>query len=312
MTAGAAKAAADSYDVVIVGGGPAGLTAGIWLARYLHSVLLVDSGDPRNWETRGIHGFLGHEGVRPAALRGLGRDTCRGYGVELLDAAVARVERLERECFRVALETGTAVTTRRLLLAIGIRDVWPDAPGLERCYGATAHVCPDCDGYEARGKKTVVIGSGRKAVGMALALTTWTREIVVVTNGAPAEMTAAWMRKLDALEIPVLESRIRRVASAGGALRGLELEDDMMLDCEQIFFALGQGPADDLAAQLGCRRDEIGRVVADAHMHTSVEYVYAAGDIVHEPQIAILAAGTGAVAALAIHHSLVPPERQLD
>jgi len=300
------------HDVAIVGGGPAGLTAAIWLGRYLHSVVLVDSGDPRNWETRGIHGFLGHENIRPAKLRGLGRETCEEYGVTLVDATVSCVERVDDDRFTVAMGTGLTLVARRLLLAIGIRDDWPDVPGLERCYGATAHVCPDCDGYEARGQKTVVIGSGRKSVGMALALTTWTRTIVIVTNGAPAAMTPEWNAKLAALGIPVIEARIARVISDRGAARAIELDGGTSLDCEQIFFAIGQEPADDLAAQLGCRRDEIGRVITDEHAHTSVRHVYAAGDIVHAPQIAVLAAGSAAVAALAIHHSLVPADRRLE
>lgn len=301
-----------AYDVAVVGGGPAGLTAAIWLARYLHPVVVIDAGDPRNWETRGIHGFLGHEGIRPAELRRLGRETCRHYGAVLLDTGVSCVDRLDDETFRVALDGGAVLVARRLLLAIGIRDEWPDAPGLERCYGETAHVCPDCDGYEARGCRTVVIGSGKRAAAMALALTTWTREIVIVTNGARAGMTGEWTRKLDALDIPVLEERIRRVVSEHGEARAIELDNDVTLGCERIFFSIGQEPADDLAAQLGCRRDGIGRVITDDHAHTSVRNVYAAGDIVHAPQIAIAAAGTAAIAALAIHHSLLPAERRLD
>lgn len=301
-----------SFDVAIVGGGPAGLTASIWLARYLHPVVVIDSGDPRNWETRGIHGFLGHEGIRPAELRGLGRRDARRYGVAFVDAAAERVDRVNDEHFTVTLAGGDTLRARRLLLAIGIVDDWPAIPGLEQCYGATAHVCPDCDGYEARGRKTVVIASGRRAVGMALALTTWTHQIVIATNGEPAALTDGWMRQLDALGIPVLEARIERIESRGADARALLLEGGMELDCERIFFAIGQRAADDLAAQLGCRRDDIGRVITDERTHTSVRHVYAAGDIVHQPEIAILAAGTGAVAALAIHHSLVPPERRLE
>lgn len=301
-----------TYDVAIVGGGPAGLTAAIWLARYLHSVVVIDAGDPRNWETRGVHGFLGLEGIRPAELRGRGRDTAREYGAHFIDATVSCVDKEADERFRITLDGGMAIVAERLLLAIGIVDVWPDVPGLERCYGATAHVCPDCDGYEARDRKTVVIASGRKAVGMALALTTWTRQIVICTNGAPADIDAANLAKLDALNIPVLETRIECLKSEGGEARTLELEGGMCLDCEQVFFAIGQEPSDDLAAQLGCKRDEIGRAITDEHLHTSVMNVYAAGDVVHAPQIAIAAAGSGAIAALAIHHSLLPAGRKLE
>jgi thioredoxin reductase (NADPH) len=302
----------DTYDVAIVGAGPAGLTAAIWLGRYLRRVVVIDAGDPRNWETRGIHGYLGLEGITPAELRGRGRDDARKFGATLVDATVSTVDRLDDDLFRVTLESGATLTAARILLAIGVRDVWPDVPGLEKCYGDTAHVCPDCDGYEARGRKTVVIASGRKAAGLAFALTTWTREIVICTNGAPADMSTEIMAKLDALNIPIIEAPIECVRSSGGEARALELPGGMCLDCDRIFFAIGQEPSDDLGAQLGCKRDEIGRIVTDLHFHTSVRNVYAAGDIIHGPQMAIAAAGIGAVAALAIHHSLLPEGRRLD
>src|SRR3954469_3873004 len=113
------------YDVGIVGGGPAGLTAAIWSARYLHSVVLIDSGDPRNWETRGINGFLGLEGICPPELRERGRDTGRPLGVTLIDAIVLRVDRNGDDDFSICLHGGGKRRARRLLLAIGLRDVWP-------------------------------------------------------------------------------------------------------------------------------------------------------------------------------------------
>src|SRR4051812_24191206 len=111
------------FDVAIVGGGPAGLSAAIWLARYLHRVLLVDSGDPRNWETRGINGFLGHPGIRPAELRGMGRDEARSQGVELVDATCETVSKIGEETFELVLGNGVRHRARRLLLAIGLKDV---------------------------------------------------------------------------------------------------------------------------------------------------------------------------------------------
>jgi len=302
---------ANSYDVAIIGGGPAGLSAAIWLGRYLRRVVVIDAGDPRNWETRGIHGYLGLESITPAELRGRGREECRRYGVRLVDATVATVDQIEDGKFQVKLHTGELFSAARILLAIGVRDVWPDVPGLDTCYGATAHVCPDCDGYEARNKKTVVIAHGRKAAGLALALTTWTREIVICTNGEAAEMSAEILAKLDALDIPIIEAPIGAIKSSGSEARSIELPDGMVLDCDQIFFAIGQEPSDDLGKQLGCERDEIGRVVTDLHFHTSVRNVYAAGDIIHGPQMAIAAAGIGAVAAVAIHHSLLPDGQKL-
>jgi thioredoxin reductase len=328
----------EPYDVIVVGGGPAGLTAALWLGRYLHSVAVVDSGDPRNWETRGINGFPGHPGIAPAELRGRARDECREFGVELIDGFVVRVRRAGGNGFTVEYDpmretkagedrrgSGAprspsdnarrpetrSLSARRLLLAFGLRDEWPKVPGLRQVYGSTAHVCPDCDGYDTRGRKVVVIASGRKAAGMALNLTTWTRDIVICTNGRPADLEADLCDKLDALNIPVLSARIERVVPQGDRIYSIELEGGMCLDCDHIFFALSQRPADDLGAQLGCSRDEDGQIIVDEHQHTSVQNVWAAGDIVPGPQLAIVAAAEGAVAALSIHKSLVPAGRRV-
>jgi len=299
-------------DIAVVGGGPAGLSAAIWCARYLHSVCVIDSGDPRNWETLSINGFLGLDTIRPPELRGRGRDTCRSLGVDLVDGVVLRVEQTDDERFLLQLEGGGRIVAQRLLLAIGIRDVWPDIAGIEHAYGSNAHVCPDCDGYDAREKKVVVIGNGRRAVGMALNLTTWTRDIIICTNGRPADLDQPeYCRKLDALNIPVLTERIKCVTLDANGIHCLALENGMQLDADKIFFAIAQYPADDLGAQLGCDRDDEGRIVVDGRGHTSVENVFAAGDITPGPQLAIAAAAEGAVAALAIHKSLVPEERRL-
>ena len=326
-----------SYDVVIIGGGPAGLTAALWLGRYLHRVVVIDSGDPRNWETRGVNGFPGRPGVTPAELRGRTRDECREYDVELIDGFVGRVRRESGQLVveydpmpatkaredhpgsgapRTPSDNAPRPETRslhaaRVLLAFGLRDEWPKVPGLHQVYGSAAHVCPDCDGYDTRGKKVVVIASGRKAAGMALNLTTWTNDIVICTNGRPPDLDADQCGKLDALNIPVLSARIDRVIPQGDRIYSLELDGGMHLDCDHLFFALSQRPADDLGAQLGCARDDDGQIVVTEHQETSEEHVWAAGDITPGPQLAIVAAAAGAVAALSIHKSLVPNERKL-
>jgi thioredoxin reductase (NADPH) len=302
---------AQRYDVAVVGGGPAGLSAALWLGRYLHKVVVVDSGDPRNWETRGINGYLGHQGIRSPELRAIGRAECAKYGVDFVGGIVDEAVNETGELFSICLRDGSTIEAPRILLAIGLKDVWPAIPGLDQCYGETVHVCPDCDGYETRDRKTVVVGKGRKAIGMALALTTWTRQIVICTNGQPPDMNQELLDQLKKLNIPVLDAPIRCVLSKNREISGIELEGNMSLDCERLYFAIGQYPADDLGAQLGCKRDQMGRLVIDDHQHTSVRNVYAAGDIAHAPQLAILAASSGAVAAMAIHASLVPEGRTL-
>lgn len=302
----------DVCDVAIVGGGPAGLTAALWLSRYLHSVVLIDSGEPRNWETRGINGFLGSHGIHSPELRARGRSDAEQYGAVIVDGNVTSVKNTNGERFTLNLTDHRVFEARRILLAIGIRDVWPRIPGLSDCYGETVHVCPDCDGYETLNCKTVVIGSGRKAVGMALAIATWTNEIVICTNGKPADMEAAHLEQLKALNIPVLESKVAHISSKDGQIKCMDLEDGMPLDCDRLYFAIGQYPADDLGAQLKCERDDTGLIRVDNRNRTSVLNVFAAGDIVPGPQLAISAAAEGAIASIAIHASLVPDARKLE
>ncbi|MDQ6925329.1 MAG: NAD(P)/FAD-dependent oxidoreductase [Candidatus Eremiobacteraeota bacterium] len=328
----------EPYDVVIVGGGPAGLSAAIWLGRYLHRVALIDSGDPRNWETRGINGYLGLPDIRPADLRKSRRDEARSLGIELIDGFVVQARCESRDRFLIeydpieetkaerdghgpsharapgdnALHAETVpIYARRLLLAIGMRDVWPRVAGLERIYGDKAHVCPDCDGYDARGKKTVVLGWGRKAVGMALNLTTWTDDITVCTAGHDPELDGELEEKLAENGVPVITTSIEELNFRDRALRSLHFVDGTSLGVEKVFYAIGQYPADDLAAQLGCERDENGHAIVDDAYHTSVYNVFAAGDLVPGPQLGVAAAADGAIAALAIHKSLVPDTRKL-
>ena len=302
----------DSYDVAIVGGGPAGLTAALFLARYLHSVVLIDSRDPRNWEARGINGYLGLHGITPPELRERGRAEVTRYGGTLIDGCVSTVRRESEDKFVTTLENGRTFASLRLMLAIGIKDVWPRVPGLDQCYGQTVHHCPDCDGHEARDKRTVVIASGRSAAGMALSLTTWTRDITICTNGKPAGIEPRVRAKLEALKILVVEEPLDRLEADGSEVRALVLHDGSTVECDRIFFAIGHYPADDLGVQLGCARDDEGLIVVDDKYRTSVRNVFAAGDITPGPHLAIAAAGGGAVAALAMHASLVPEERRME
>ena len=299
------------FDVAIVGGGPAGLSCGLWLGRYLRDTVLIDAGDPRNWETTGVNGFLGLPKVKPAELRERGRAELRHYDVELIDGQVQRVGHGPDEAFILELEGGSLVRARRMVLAIGMVDLWPDCPGLEHCYGRSAHHCPDCDGYETRGQQTVVVGHGRKAAALALALSNWTDQIIICTNGNDAHLEQQMCDKLKALNIPIVETKIKMAHSVERYLKYLELTDGMQIDAEKLFFAVDHLPADDLGKQLGCDRDEEGLIIVDSTMRTSVEHVFAAGDITPGPQMVVRAAADGAVAAAAVHRSLLPESRRV-
>lgn len=301
----------NDFEVAVIGGGPAGLSCAIWLGRYLHRTVVIDSGDPRNWESTGVNGYLGLPKVRPADLRKRGRTVSRRYGVKLIDGCVGSVNRHGNERFEIALEDGKQLNAIRLVLAIGLVDFWPDLPGLEHCYGLSAHHCTDCDGFEARDKKTVVIGRGTKAASLAFALSTWTSQVIICTNGAPCGLKPEVAEKIHALNIPIVETKVKWTHSDDRHLRFLELVDGMQIDAEKLFFTVEHVPADDLGAQLGCKRDENGLILVDDTRCTSVEHVYAIGDITPGPQLAIRAAADGAIAAATIHRSLSPESRRL-
>jgi thioredoxin reductase len=246
------------------------------------------------------------DGVTPPEPRGRGRDECRKYGVELIDHAVLRAEHRDDDDILLRVEGANC----RAATPARDRDTRCLArhSGLAHTYGDNGHVCPDCDGYDARGKKVVVIGHGRRAVGMAFNLTTWTKDIIICTNGRSPEMDEPeYMTKLDALNIPVLTEPITGVTCVGSRIHCLILENGMQLDADKVFFTIGQYPADDLAVQLGCERDDEGRVVIDAH---STPCRTPRGRHHPGPQLATRRP-PGATAALAMHKSLVPAERSL-
>ena len=183
------------FDVMIVGGGPAGLSAALVLGRACRRVLLLDGGTYRNDPTRRVHGFLTRDGATPRALRAVARAQLAPYDVTCVDAKVTQIARRGTR-FRARLADGHTVRARRVLLATGMRDHVPDFPGFQAIYGRSAHHCPYCDAWEWRGRSVAVYAS-TKGVDYALALTAWTSDVVLLTHGrrAPRGDGAARLRR---------------------------------------------------------------------------------------------------------------------
>ena len=300
------------YDCIVVGAGPAGLTAALFLARYRHRTLTFHHNSPRNEYARGVHGFLGHHGILPNELLARGRDEVTDHGGLILESRVESVERISKDHFRAFNGNGGMYEARRILLATGLRDITPDCPGFREFYGVSVHHCPDCDGYESRDKRIVVLGTGKKIVGFALSLLTWTDKITLVTGGDEDDMSDDERAKLSDFDIPI---RYQSLAALEGDLESRELQrvlftDGDSLECDALFFNLGTEFGSNLHEGLGCKLDDLCDLVwVDEARQTSVEGVYAAGDITPHSQLAIVAAGEGAMAAIHIHNSLIPERK---
>ncbi|HEU4595833.1 MAG TPA: NAD(P)/FAD-dependent oxidoreductase [Pyrinomonadaceae bacterium] len=315
---GAPNMAEQLYDCIVIGAGPAGLSAALFLARYRRRVLTFHHNSPRNLYSHGVHGFLGHDGIHPTELLARGRGEVTSYGGLIIEGCVTRVERVGEECFRVSTGDGElpaqSFDARRLVLATGLRDLTPDCPGFREFYGLSVHHCPDCDGFETTGKRLAVLGNGKNAVGFTLSLLTWTDKLTLITGGEPGDMTAEHRARLEGFGIPVLDRRV--VALEGdeekGQLRRARLDDGSALECDALFFNLGTEPVSDLHSMLGCRLDpECGLVWVDEEQQTSVPGVYAAGDLTPRSQLAVVAASEGAMAAIHVHKSLIPESQRV-
>jgi thioredoxin reductase len=292
-------------DVVVVGGGPAGLAAASWLGRYRRSVVVVDSGEYRARHVERSHGYLGRDPQTPLDLLARGRDEVCAYPtVCIREGRVAAVERLHDGHFAVALaDDPDTVVAHRIVLATGVQDAFPDVDGFADHYGASAFHCPACDGYEARDRDVVALGWDPQLVGFSSTLKNWARSVTVVTNGVRFQGDDDCRATMAANGIPLLEQDARALVGTRGQLEGVRLDDDRVLPASLVFFSVAHQPRTGLATSLGCAVHDDGYVAVDDEGRTTVEGVYAAGDVVPGLQLVQVAAAQGAAAGVSVAQS---------
>jgi thioredoxin reductase len=292
------------YDVIVVGGGPAGLSAALVLGRSCRRVLVCDSGRPRNAASQALHGFLTRDGIRPAELLRLARDELRQYEtVEIRD-----VEACDAECakggFRVTLSGGEICASRKLLLATGVVDHLPAVEGLRELYGRSVFHCPYCDAWELRGQPMAVYGQGPRGLGLSLELTAWTRDLALLSDG-PSDLDAVERARLRPHRVALDERPIARLEGRDGRLERVVFKDGTSLPRRALFFTMGQSQRSQLAIRLGCALTDKGAVRTGPYETTHIPGLYVAGDASRAVQWAIVAAAEGAEAAFAINTDLV-------
>jgi thioredoxin reductase len=296
---------AGHLDVLVVGGGPAGLSAATWLGRYRRRTLVVDAGEHRNRWVEHVHGLLANDPVAPAELHRLARTDLQQYPHVTVEQDRVTALRGSEGCFVAELESGRPPrSASRVVLATGVRDVFPDVAGFERHYGADVFHCPTCEGFDARERDVIVLGWGEQVPAFATGLLDWAASVTIVTDGPDPRITADQRDRLDDFGIEVVEAQAEELVGERGALRCVRLADGRELPTTMAFFSIAHEPTLELASGLGCARTDEGVLAVDEHGLTSVPGVYAAGDITPGMQLVAVAVGKGTVAGVAAALSL--------
>ena len=300
------------YDVVAVGGGAAGLSAALVLGRARRRVAVVDSGEPRNAPATHMHGFLGSDGLPPSELIARARAEVAGYGVDLLDDTVIGItphlsRPLSRRRFDVALASRRTVTTRRVLVTTGLRDVAPHVPGVADRWGRDLLHCPYCHGYEVRDQPLGVLAGGQTSIEDSLAhahlVRLWSDDVVFFANGT--SLSVEQRERLVARAIGVVDAPVTRLVVEDDQLTGVETDDGHVVPRSAVFVRPQLVANDTLLTDLGCATGPTGWVTVDPTGATSVAGVWAAGNAVNPRAQVISAAGEGSAAAIAMNNDLV-------
>jgi thioredoxin reductase len=290
-----------TYDVAVIGGGAAGLSAALVLSRAGRRVLVVDAGEPRNAPASHMQGFLSRDGMPPAELLAFGREEVEGYGGEVVAGCVRGVRRgpggLELTLDDVILGA------RRILVATGLRDELPDVAGLRERWARDVLHCPYCHGHEVRGRSFGVLGWSAQAVGYAQIVRQWSDDVVLFA--APGSVTEEQREELTARAIGIVEGRVAGVVVEDDVLRAVALADGRSVPRDVVFVPPRFVPNNDVLVDLGCDLDDDGWVVSDATGRTTVPDVWVAGNVRNPRAQVITAAGEGSTAAIAINADLV-------
>ncbi|MDQ4138930.1 MAG: NAD(P)/FAD-dependent oxidoreductase [Bacteroidota bacterium] len=266
-----------NFDVIIVGGSYAGLSAAMSLGRALRNVLIIDSGKPCNQQTPHSHNFITHDGKTPAQISALAREQVARYETISFYQGLAVSGVKTDEGFEITTESKEVFTARKLVFATGLKDIMPDLPGFAECWGISILHCPYCHGYEVKNLKTGLIGNGDAGFELVKLISNWTKDLKLFTNGK-STLRAEQTTKLEKYNIPIIETEIQSFQHEQGKIRCVVLKDQSEVPLNAIYARPPFVQHCTIPLELGCEVTESNLLKVDGFQRTTVAGVYACGD----------------------------------
>lgn len=292
------------FEVIIIGGSYAGLSAAMALGRALRQVLIIDSGKPCNIQTPHSHNFLTQDGKTPREISTLARKQVEAYDTVLFYDGLATTGIKTETGFQIITQSGDVFSASKLLFATGVKDVMPDIKGFSDCWGISVIHCPYCHGYEVRNQRTGILANGDIGFEFSKLISNWTKELTLFTNGK-STLTEEQVAKLKRRNIPIVENEIERFEHVEGRLSEVIFKDGTKAEMRAIYYKAPFEQHCKIAEQLGCELTEQGHIKVDAFQKTSVYGIYASGDNTTPMRAVSTAVAMGTLSGAMINREII-------
>jgi thioredoxin reductase len=295
------------FDVIIVGGSYAGLSAAMALGRLMRKVLIIDSGLPCNRQTPHSHNFITQDGESPGVIAETAKVQVLSYETVKFHNGIAVSGKKAANGFVITTQKGEMFEARKLVFATGIKDIMPDIKGFSECWGISVIHCPYCHGYEFRNKKTAIMANGERAFHVTSLVNNLTNEIILLTSGK-AEFSEEQLIKLKEHDIKVIEKRVTGIEHENGQIKNVVFEDNSKMAFNVLYVSLSFNQHSDIPFNLGCELTEQGYIQVDMFHKTTVKGVFACGDNASPMRSVANAVATGNVTGAMVNKELTEEE----
>lgn len=297
----------DNFDVIIIGGSYAGLSAGMSLGRSLRNVVIIDSGIPCNRQTPHSHNFLTQDGKTPKEISAIAREQVSRYKTVQFYNGTAVTAIKKGKGFEITSQAGDLFHSRKLMIATGLKDVMPEIKGFAECWGISVIHCPYCHGYEVKNEKTGIVANGDVGFELSKLISNWTKDLTLYTNGK-SSLTSEQVEKLKKHNIAIVENEIHYFEHANGEIQNIVFTDNSKTSIKAIYARPKPVQHSDIATQLGCELTEQGRIKVDASQQTTIAGVFACGDCSNSSRDVALAVSSGMTAGGACNREMIAEE----